>query len=310
MARKFWRKKVLLVKPEVTYGTNPVPTGAANAILAENVELTPMSSQTEERGSLRPHYGSNPTMRTVLSQKIAYDVELAGAGTAGALPGWAPILRGCGFLATQTVGTDVVFEPVSYDQESMATVLNNDGTKYALLGGRSDAVFTLEAQKRPMVRYSYTSMFQLPVTEALPVPVLTGFKKPLIVNKANTVVTLGGWAAKMSRLTINLGNQIVARFIVGDEEVLITDRKVTGTVVVDAVALETFNPFALAVPGTTIPLHLVHGAIAGAIIELDLPTIELGEVTIGQAEGVEQWTIPFSALPSDAGDDEFTVTVK
>jgi hypothetical protein len=34
---KYWKTKILLAKSEVTYGTDPTPTGASNAILASDV---------------------------------------------------------------------------------------------------------------------------------------------------------------------------------------------------------------------------------------------------------------------------------
>lgn len=310
MARKFWRRQVLLVQAEATYGVDPTPTGAANAVLAEEIELTPMQSETEERGFLTPFYGAKPSTRTMLQQKLVYSVELAGAGAAGAIPGWAPCLRGCGFAATQTVGTDVTFEPVSFGQESMAHYMNIDGTRHILLGGRADAEITIEAQKRPLMRCTTTSLWQAPAAAVLPAPVLSGFVKPVVASKANTSATLFGWPAVTAKLTLKLGNEVVARFLIGDEEVLITDRKVTGELVVDAVDLATFNPFAVAQDGTTGPLQLVHGAIAGNIVEIAMPRVELDAPTLGQADNIVQWTLPFRALPSDAGDDELAITVR
>jgi hypothetical protein len=309
MARKYWRRQVLLVKPEVTYGVDPTPTGIANAILAESVELTPMDSQNEERGYMTPYFGAKPSMRTVLAQKLVYSVELAGAGTAGGLPGYGPSLRGCGLKATATVGTDVQFEPVSTGQESMAHYINIDGQQYILLGSRGDAEITIEAQKRPLVKYTYTSLWQAPAAVGLQVPTLTGFTKPLIASKANTIVTLGAWSATMAKATIRLGNTVTSRFLIGDEEVLITDRKVTGELVLDATDLATFNPFITARDGVLTDLHIVHGAAAGKIIDISLPTLELQAPTLGQADGILQWTIPFNALPTD-GDDELLITVK
>lgn len=311
MARKLWRRQVILAKPEVTYGVDPTLTGAANALLAENIELTPMDSQNEERGYMTPYFAAKPSMRTFLAQKLAYSVELAGAGVAGGIPGYAPSLRACGLAALQTVGTDIQFTPVSTGQESVAHVMNIDGTRHILLGGRSDAEFTFENQKRPLVRFTNTSLWAAPTAVVLPVPVLTGFKRPLIASKANTVVTLFGWAnPTVARIVFRLGNQVVSRFLIGDEEVLITDRKVTGEIVVDATDLVTFNPFLLARDGTTGPISVVHGgATAGNIVQVDCPALELQAPTLGQADGIAQWTIPFSALPV-TGDDELKITVK
>ncbi|NTT88503.1 hypothetical protein HS053_21670, partial [Tabrizicola sp. SY72] len=46
----FWRLQALLAKIETVYGTDPTPTGAANAILAEDVRVMPMEGQDVTRG--------------------------------------------------------------------------------------------------------------------------------------------------------------------------------------------------------------------------------------------------------------------
>jgi hypothetical protein len=309
MARKYFRRQVLTSKIEATYGVDPVPTGAANAILAENGTLTPMGGSTEKRGYMTPYYGAKPSMRVEKQQKLEFDVELAGAGTAGTLPGYSPLLRACGMAAVQTVGTDVQYHPVSSGWESITNHMNYDGRRHALLGGRGDAVITLEKSKRPIVRYSFTSLWQAPTAVVLPAPTLTGFTKPLICNKTNTTVTLFGWAAIVRKLTFNFGNVVAPHFMIGDEEVVQSDRAMNGTIVVAATDIATFNPYQLVDAETLGPLHVVHGAVAGNIVDLNMATIQLTDVTLGETDGIEEWTIPFDALPT-TGDDEFLLTVK
>ena len=71
----YWKSKTLLVKPEDTYGVDSAPTGAANAILALNVRLSPMEGQDTERDLEKAHFGANPTIPTGLYQRLTFDVE-------------------------------------------------------------------------------------------------------------------------------------------------------------------------------------------------------------------------------------------
>ena len=49
-----WKQKVLLVKTEATYGEDAAPSGAANAILAQDVQLKPMEGADVSRDLERP----------------------------------------------------------------------------------------------------------------------------------------------------------------------------------------------------------------------------------------------------------------
>ena len=58
----FWRQKVLLVKTEATYGTDPTPTGAANAIQAIDMKLMPMEGRDQSRELDLPNMGAQSTI--------------------------------------------------------------------------------------------------------------------------------------------------------------------------------------------------------------------------------------------------------
>ena len=53
------KKVVLLAKIEATYGTDPLPTGAANAILVINPKLTPLTLQANARNVIRPYFSND-----------------------------------------------------------------------------------------------------------------------------------------------------------------------------------------------------------------------------------------------------------
>ena len=40
-------EQLILIKPEVTYGVDPTPTGAANAIQTRDFTLTPLMGDTK-----------------------------------------------------------------------------------------------------------------------------------------------------------------------------------------------------------------------------------------------------------------------
>ena len=60
-APRYWKDKYLLFALEGTYGVDAGPTGAANAILAQEVTYKPMEGQDQERDLEQPGMSANGT---------------------------------------------------------------------------------------------------------------------------------------------------------------------------------------------------------------------------------------------------------
>lgn len=95
------RKRTLLAKIETTPGTDPTPTGASNAMLIKNMTLTPMETTLVSRDLIRPYLGNFAQLPAANYAKLAFEVELAGSGTAATAPAYDPLLRACGMAVTQ-----------------------------------------------------------------------------------------------------------------------------------------------------------------------------------------------------------------
>jgi hypothetical protein len=104
MATRYFRKRSILAKIETTYGTDPTPTGAANAIQAFNVALTPLELEYEDRDVARAYLGHQDQIVVTGRARLTFECEVAGSGTAGTAPAWGPLVRGCSFGQT-TLGT-------------------------------------------------------------------------------------------------------------------------------------------------------------------------------------------------------------
>ena len=60
----YFRNKVLLAKLEVTYGTDPVPTGAANAMLTKGLTIQPYNGARVSRDLDRSTFGAQSEINT------------------------------------------------------------------------------------------------------------------------------------------------------------------------------------------------------------------------------------------------------
>ena len=305
-----WRTKILLAKIETTYGTDPAPTAAANAILATEVVLTPMEGSDASRDLELPYLGAQATIPAELQAKLAFKVEMAPSGTAGTVPAWGPLLRACAMAQTVSAAVSVTYNPITDTHESVGIYFWIDTTRYVLLGARGNCKLMISAQGIPYLMFEFTGLFAQPAETARVAPVLTAFQKPQLATKANTpTFTLNAVAFVLRELTLDLGNQIEPRFLIGSEGILITDKAETIEATVEAQPLTAFNPFALAAAQTTVPLVMVHGVGAGKITTLNVLNAQMQRPQgLSNAQNIKEWPLRMVPLPT-AGNDQFTLVL-
>ena len=305
----YWKSKTLLAKIEVTYGVDPTPTGAANAILATNVRLAPMEGQDVDRDLEQSYFGASGMIPVGLYSTLTFDVEFAGSGAAGTAPAYGPLLRMCGAAETINAGVSVEYSPITDDPESGTIYFAIDTVRHILKGARGSFVLALNAQGIPVLRFTFTGLFSVPTTQAKVTPTLTGFKDPLVATKANTpTFTIGGTAFVMRSFEFTLGNQVEQRLLIGYEGIEIVDRKEAVKTTVEAVALATYDPFTIAKDQTRKAIQLIHGVGAGKICTLDIASAQQKRVSgYENAQNVLEWPLEFTPLPT-AGDDQWMLT--
>src|SRR5262245_48797464 len=152
---KYARNKAVLVKLETIYGTDPTPTGAANAMQVTNFRPEPIVGQDIRRDLLLPYMGHQGVILTGNYGRVSFDVELAGSGTAGAAPAWGGLLQACGMAETEDpLGLEVTYNPISTSHKSVAIYYFQDGIRHVLLGARG--TFKLAMQPGQIPRLSFT----------------------------------------------------------------------------------------------------------------------------------------------------------
>src|SRR5260221_12793831 len=114
MTTRYLRSKALMAKIETTYGTDAVPTGAANAVLCKNdIKFTPMDSDRVPREVIQAYMGHQQDLPVATRIMLEFDVEAAGAGGAvDVVPAFGPLLRGCGHAQTINAAVSVSYQPI------------------------------------------------------------------------------------------------------------------------------------------------------------------------------------------------------
>lgn len=308
--KRFERKIALLAKAEVTYGVDATPTGAANAILATEAELTPIEADEVSRNLYLPFLGQQETLWSGHRTIMKFKVEMAGAGAAGTAPGYGPLLRACGFAETLTALTKADYEPVSEGFESASLYMNLDGVNHVMLGARGSVKFNLKPKEIPRFEFELQGLLGPIADVVLPAQTFAAFQKPLVVGKANTpVFSIHGLSAIAESFDVDVAHQVEPRFLIGQDSIEIVGRAMSASAVVEATSLAEKNWFAIALARTKGAIAVQHGTVAGNIVEVSAPAAEIGKPAYGATQGIRNLTLPLSLIPV-AGDDEFKLTVR
>lgn len=307
----------LTAKIETVYGTDAVPDPATNAILTKGLAPSPYQGDMVSRDLVRAGLGGEESINANPYSTVSFEVELAGSGTAGTVPGVGVLLRACGMGETidLTVSAEnVSYEPVSKGVESATLYFYRDGELHKMLGARGTFSFGLSAKGIPMLSFNFTGLYTRPVTVVMPTFVTTAFKVPLPVTKDNTpTFSVLGHNAIASDISFDMGLSVTPRNLVGLQEVIIKDRNVSGSLSIDAPDISTKN-FYTDVEShngvTTGPLQVVHGVTTGNIVQLDAPKIQLTNISHSESDGVLQYQMATQYIPTDAEDDEVKLTFK
>jgi len=302
--------KVLLAKIEGTYGSDPAPTGAANAILATGFQVSPMEAEEASRDLERPYRGGQEQVPVAIRGVMTFSTELAGSGAAGTAPAWGPLARACGMAETINAGVDVSYAPISASYESVTIHFWQGPTRHVFLGCRGTATITVPAQAIPRIRWTFTGIWTQPSDQAPATPTLTAFQEPLVATTVNTpVFTVDAVSLVLRQLSFDLANQVEPRFLIGADAVVIVDSAELISATIEATPLATFNPFSLAYQRTKVAVALTHGTVAGNIVAISAPTSQVGRPT-GQEENqkVIEWPITLRPLPN-VGNDQFSITL-
>ena len=303
------RKRLILVETESTYGTDPTPDGT-DAVLVRDLNITPQQSDTVSRDLIRPYLGASEILLANTRVECTFSVELAGSGTAGTAPQYGKALQACGLSETVVAATSVTYAPVSSNFDSVTIHYNIDGVRHKVTGARGTFTLNANVGEIPTIDFTFTGIYNAPDDSALPTATYANQATPLIFKNGNTdTFSLLSYSGCLQSVSMDLGNTIVYRELIGcDKEVLITDRSANGTVVVEAPTIAEKDYFAAALTDATLGnLTFQHGTAAGNIVDFSSTRVDIGDVSYSDQDGIAMLNMPYTAIPSTAGNDEFSL---
>ncbi|MEY2654568.1 MAG: hypothetical protein RLZZ524_1596 [Pseudomonadota bacterium] len=320
MAR-YVRNTAVLAKIESAYGTDPTPTGTANSILVSNLSINPLNAGNVDRALIRPYFGAGEQLLGTAYVECGFDVEIAGAGTAGVAPAYGPLLKACGFAETVTASTRVEYLPSTPGTDSVTIYWYDDGLLHKAIGARGTIQIKATIGIKPVFSFRFLAIDGGVTATANATTTLTAFRTPLVVTDTNTgdltiggtynstSVTVGGGTAYPSQgFEMDLGNAVNHTPLLGGESVDITDRSVSAKFNLDLTAAQEASFMTNVKAATLQTVGIVHGTAAGNKVLFWGTQVQL--ISPSKAEVNGRRLIGFdSRFTPSTGNDELRIVV-
>ena len=310
---KFFDRKVILQKIEVTEGTDAAPVIGTDAILTRNYTPNVLENDVRERNIDLPFFGARPQVPINLRRGATFEIDMAGSGTAVGIPAWMKLNRIAGFDAGVVVGaTHVLQSPISGAIPSATHWSWIDNLLMKAVGCRASMGIRIEDDEFPF--FTYTVLGRAPTLlaeESAPGnPTLTAFKEPMLASTENTTFTLDGFALPLRRLELDSNNDLAFRSLIGPQDrVLWRNRAWGGRILAELPDLTAKNYFTNIRSGVTMPMAVVHGVGAGNIVEIAAPTVQITGIDLPEEQGILMVALDIILRPN-AGNDEIVLTSK
>lgn len=210
-----------------------------------------------------------------------------------------------------SIGANVGYKPVSSSFESASIYVYVGGdVLHKITGARGTFTLNASVNDIPVISFEMVGIYNAPTTSAAPAVTYTAQAVPEIFKAGNTTaLEVLDYNACVQSLNFSMANETVYRELVQcTKEVLIVNRAPAGEAVIEAPALASKDYFAAAASESTGKLSMVHGTAAGKRVSLFAPKIDIANPSYSDQDGIQMLTIPYSAIPSDAGNDEVVLT--
>src|SRR3990167_1180937 len=239
---RYIKKTVILFGLETVVGTPATLTGAANALKVFDVSITPVDMKEIKIDYITAWYGSSETLPGTVFSKCSFSVSLSGSRTAGNAPAGGPMLMACGFSELAgLISPPRVEYLVATDNLMSATIeWYDDCVLLKMVGAFGNFKMSAKSGEAPKFTFDFTGLEVDAVVATNPTGVLTAWKPPVAIRKANVTdiklgctyaagALTGGTAFNSTGLMLDSGNKVDADDFLSTEEVGISDRNVTGS---------------------------------------------------------------------------------
>lgn len=297
------KKQVMYSKLEATYGVDPVPLGATDAVVANNVRISPVEVTAIARPGVASFFGGAGKIIAGEHVKFGFDVEMFTSGVAGTPAAYAALMKGAAHAETIVALTSVTNTPITSGEQSMTHYFNRDGKLRKITGWKGSIKAKMSPKGIPMWSFDGVGLY-LPATDVvLGAATLTTWKSPLAVGAGTTVATLFGFAALVSEFSFDQGSKVVYRELINGESVQIIDRASTASIVIEEPSIAAKDFELLFRMGTLGALSITHGTVAGSKLQHSAAQVQIVSLAETVVDDIAHLTLGLEYIPSADGND-------
>jgi len=153
------RKSLVLVKVETTYGSDPTPTTAANAILVMDLSLKPIKAPVESPKQTATFMNKQSLLGEEMYE-VSFKTEITGSGTPGTAPRIGAAIKACGMSETIITGAtpSVNYRDASSSLSSVTLYCYQGGRVHKIFGAVGSVKGTLEAGKQGILEFTFQGL--------------------------------------------------------------------------------------------------------------------------------------------------------
>ena len=303
------RNRVLLAKVESSYGVDPTPVVATDAIEVRNLSYKALGDLLE-RDNVRSNISATSPVVGKRWAEITFDAELKGSGTKGTAGALSDLLQACSFAETVSAGSSVTYAPTSSSQKSATFYVYNNDTSSAVLQKITGAVgtFTLKltAGEYGVLSFTFRGMYNAPTDVALPTtPTFETTTPPTVQSAAFTINSVSSLI--IQEVNIDIANTLAEHESVnatnGLSGFFVSERKPKGSFNPEATLLATYDYFTDWASSTSRALSVVIGSVNGNKCTITAPAVTIDSLSDADRNSLLAKDIPIS-FGQSSGNDE------
>jgi hypothetical protein len=306
--------EVILAKTETTYGTDPVPTTGANAILVRNVSMQSEGLRMNDRAAVRAGLGKLQKVHGGRLVRITFETEVKGSGAAGTAPEIGPLIEACGFDETIVGGASATYIPEDGVHESITIWWYEGGRKLHKINGcRGTFTARLEAGGILVLSYEFVGHYVEPTDQTQPTPTYNatvpkaGLSMAVSINGV-TAITVKSWEWACNNTIAEPPSLAAAD---GYGEVIITERDIKGSMILESELASTIDIDTLLKNGTRFAWQSgTLGGTAGNRIAIATPagSTYAEDSNFDAADGIRNRNVPLAIDDSVASSFSIAFT--
>lgn len=306
------KREIILFGLEPSYQGSVTLTAADNAIQVFDASWANEGLRMHEQSFARSSLGGSSSIYGGSLKAVTFSFLVKGSGAAGTTPDYDPVLQCAGMDETTSAGVSNTFSFISSAIPSGKMHYYQDGYLHTLTGCRTTALsFSLPTGDRVVATATVVGHISSEGDASL-VSQTIDATDALIFKGASFAI--GGYSPAISSLTIDCGIKSILQPNPNSAdsygEVLVTGRKITGSIDPQAVLAATndwLGDFRSNVKGTLATGTI--GSTAGNRIAFTLTDVQATEITDGDRDGETNWPVTYECDDEGGDDSEFTLVV-